>query len=89
MALGAARRDVIGLVLGRSMIFVGAGLVLGIIGAIAAGRLTGALLARVPPTDPLTFVLVVLVFGIVALLASAIPVRRASRVDPMVAVRYE
>ncbi len=89
MALGAARRDVIALVLGRSMLFVGAGLVLGIAGAIAAGRLTGTLLAGVRPTDPLTFAVVALVFGLVALLASAIPARRASRVDPMIAVRYE
>jgi predicted permease len=89
MALGAASHDVVGLILGRSMVFVGAGLVLGIGGAVAAARLTGTLLAGVGPTDPLTFVAVALIFGSVALLASAIPARRASRVDPMVAVRYE
>jgi predicted permease len=89
MALGAASGDVVGLILGRSMAFVGAGLVLGIGGALAAARLIGSLLAGVAPTDPLTFVAVALVFGLVALVASAIPARRASRVDPMVAVRYE
>jgi ABC-type antimicrobial peptide transport system permease subunit len=89
MALGAARGDVIRLVLGRSMAFVGAGLAIGIVGAVAAGRLTGTLLAGVGPADPLTFVAVALIFALVALAASAIPARRASHVDPMVAVRYE
>jgi predicted permease len=89
MALGAARGDVIRLVLGRSMAFVCAGLAIGIVGAMAAGRLTGTLLAGVGPADPLTFVAVALIFALVALAASAIPARRASLVDPMVAVRYE
>src|SRR5208283_948936 len=81
-ALGAASGDVVALILGRSMAFVGVGLVLGIGGALAAARLTGTLLAGVGPTDPLTFVAVALTFTLVALLASAIPARRASRVDP-------
>ena len=68
---------------------LGGGLVLGMSCAVAAARLTGTLLAGVEPTDPLTFVAVGLVFGLVALVASALPVRRASKVDPMVAVRYE
>jgi predicted permease len=89
MALGAARGDVVRLILARSLAFVGAGLVLGIGGAVAAGRLTGTLLAGVGPTDPLTFAAVALVFGLVALCASAIPARRASHIDPMEAVRYE
>ena len=89
MALGAAAGDVVSLILSRSMLFVGAGLAIGIAGAMAAARITGTLLAGVGPTDPLTFVSVAVVFGIVALLASAIPARRASRVDPMVSVRYE
>ncbi len=89
MALGAARKDVLRLILGRSMAFVGAGLALGLAGALVAARLTGSLLAGVGPTDPLTFAVVALIFGLVALTASAIPARRASRVDPMVAVRYE
>jgi ABC-type antimicrobial peptide transport system permease subunit len=89
VALGAARGDVVRLILGRSLAFAGIGLVLGIIGAVAAGRLTGTLLAGVGSTDPLTFVVVALIFGLVALLASVIPARRAARVDPMEAVRYE
>jgi len=89
MALGAARGDVVRLILGRSLAFVALGLVLGIGGAVAAGRLTGTLLAGVGSTDPLTFAAVALIFGLVALCASAIPARRASRVDPMEAVRYE
>jgi predicted permease len=89
MALGAKSRDVVALIVGRSIAFVGAGLVLGMLCAVAAARLTGTLLAGVEPTDPLTFVAVALGFGLVALLGSAVPVRRASRVDPMVAVRYE
>jgi ABC-type antimicrobial peptide transport system permease subunit len=89
MALGAARGDVIRLILGRSLAFSGIGLVLGIGSAVAAGRLTGALLAGVGPTDPITFLAVALIFGLVALLASVIPARRATRVDPMEAVRYE
>jgi len=89
MALGAGARDVVQLILSRSMLFVGVGLVIGIGGSIAAARITGTLLAGVGPTDPLTFVSVAVVFGFVALLASAIPARRASRVDPLVSVRYE
>jgi predicted permease len=89
MALGADRGDVVRLILGRSLAFAGAGLLLGIGGAVAAGRLTGMLLAGVGPTDPVTFVAVALIFGLVALVASAIPARRAARVDPMEAVRYE
>jgi hypothetical protein len=89
MALGAARGDVIRLVLARSMAFVGMGLVLGVGVAVAAGRLTGKILAGVGGTDSLTFVAVVLLFGLVALAASAIPGWRASRVDPTEAVRYE
>jgi predicted permease len=89
MALGAGRGDVLRLILVRSMAFVGAGLVLGIAGAVAAGRLTGTILAGVTGTDPLTFVAVAVLFGLVALVACAIPAWRASHIDPMEAVRYE
>jgi predicted permease len=89
MALGATPANVIRLVVARSMAFVGAGLAIGIVGALLAGRLTGKVLAGVGGADPVTFVAVALVFGLVALVASAIPARRASQVDPMEAVRYE
>jgi len=89
MALGAARGDVLRLILGRSMVFVGAGLALGIAGAWASSGVMGKMLAGVSPTDPVTFLAVGVLFGLVALAASAIPARRASHVDPMEAVRYE
>jgi putative ABC transport system permease protein len=89
MALGAARRDIVRLIVRRSMAFVLAGLIVGMGAAVAAGRLTGRILGGVSPTDPLTFLAVALLFALVAFLASAIPARRASRVDPVRAVRYE
>jgi ABC-type antimicrobial peptide transport system permease subunit len=73
MALGAERSDVLRLVLGRSLGFVCAGLALGIVAALAAGRFTGAILAGVSGSDPVTFLAMVLLFGLVALAASAIP----------------
>ena len=89
MALGAGKRDIVRLVLSRSMIFVAAGLAFGITGALAASSMIGKILGGVSPTDPLTFIAVTVLFGSVALGASAIPARRASRIDPMEAVRYE
>jgi putative ABC transport system permease protein len=89
MALGATRADVLRLILSRSMAFVAAGLALGITGSLAAGTFTGKVLAGVEGTDPVTFIAVAVLFGLVALAASAIPARRASQIDPMVAVRYE
>jgi predicted permease len=89
MTLGATRGSVLRLVLARSMAFVAVGLGVGIVGAVAVSGPTGAILAGVSPTDPLTFLVIVLLFGLVALGASAIPARRAASVDPMVAVRYE
>ncbi len=89
MALGATRADVLRLILSRSMAFVAAGLALGITGSFAAGTFTGKVLAGVEGTDPVTFIAVAVLFGLVALAASAIPARRASQIDPMVAVRYE
>ena len=89
MALGAGSRDIVRLILSRSMIFVLAGLAFGIVGSLAASSLIGKILGGVSPTDPFTFTAVAVIFGLVAFAASAIPARRASRVDPMEAVRYE
>ena len=89
MALGAGRRDIVRLILSRSMIFVLAGLAFGIVGSLAASSLIGKILGGVSPTDPFTFTAVAVIFGSVAFVASAIPARRASRIDPMEAVRYE
>ena len=89
MALGATARDVIGLVFRQSlgMIIIGAGL--GIAGAFAAGRLLERLVAGVQSIEPLTFISMTSILIIAALLASFLPARRASRLDPMKALRQE
>ena len=66
-----------------------AGLAIGLAGALAASRLVTSLLFEVKPSDPATFAIVVALLGVVALGACLIPARRATRVDPMVALRYE
>ena len=66
-----------------------AGLVIGIVCAAAMTRLLGSMLFGVKPTDPATYIAVVALLGVVALAASYIPARRAMRVDPIVALRYE
>jgi FtsX-like permease family len=89
MALGASAREVMWLVLRQSlgMIFVGIGL--GIAAALAAGRLLERLVAGMRPTEPLTFAIMIPVLVVAALFASFVPARRASRVDPMSALRQE
>jgi putative ABC transport system permease protein len=89
VALGAARTDVLRLIVGEAARLVAGGGVIGLVGAAALTRLLRSLLFGVAPIDPGTFLIAPLVLGIVALLASAIPARRAARVDPMVALRYE
>jgi predicted permease len=89
MALGASERDVLGLVLWDGLIVIGAGLAIGLLLAVAATRVIAAFLYGVGATDPLTFVMVPLLLGAVALVASYIPARRAVKVDPLVALRYE
>ena len=89
MALGAARANVLRLVVGEGMLLVAVGAALGIGGGLALTRLMKTLLFGVKPTDPLTFAAAVVFLVVVALVASYLPARRATRVDPMVALRYE
>jgi ABC-type antimicrobial peptide transport system permease subunit len=89
MALGATARNVMGLVLRQSLGMIFAGAVVGIIAAFAASRLLEHLVPGVRSTDPVAFVTMIVVLILAALLASFIPARRASRVDPMKALRQE
>jgi predicted permease len=89
MALGAERWDVISMIMRSVMILVLLGVALGLGGALAATRMISGMLYGITPTDPWTIVLAVLVLMAVAMLAGFLPARRASRVDPLAALRYE
>ena len=89
MALGANREDILKLVVGQGVVLTAIGLVFGLSGMLALSRLLSSLLYGVTPTDPMTFVTVSVLLGAVAFLASYIPARRATKVDPTVALRYE
>ena len=89
MALGAQRKSVLALVLGRGLRLAAAGIVLGLIGAIPLTRILRSLLFGVAPTDPLTFAAVPVLLVSAALLACFLPARRAAKIDPMEALRYE
>jgi predicted permease len=89
MALGARRGDVMQLVLREGLLLVAAGIAVGIPLSLASGRVLHSFLFGMKSTDPLSLTAVVLLLGVVATFAGLIPARRAARVDPMVALRYE
>jgi putative ABC transport system permease protein len=89
MALGAQRADMLQMIMRQSFWLVAVGIVVGLVGALAATRLMAALLFGVGASDVSTYASVVIVLGGAALLASFIPARRAMKIDPMVALRYE
>ncbi|MGB8540767.1 MAG: ABC transporter permease [Candidatus Acidiferrales bacterium] len=89
MALGAQQADVLRVIVGQGLRLMLVGLGIGVAGALVVTRWMSSVLFGVKPTDPFTFAVVAIVLGTVAVLASYIPARRAMRVDPMVALRYE
>jgi putative ABC transport system permease protein len=89
MALGAKAQDVVRLILGDAVKLAGIGLGAGLILSLLLGRLLSKVVFGVTPTDPQTFAIVSLLLAIAALLAGAVPVHRATRVDPMIALRHE
>src|SRR6185437_15546785 len=89
MALGATRADVLTMILREATQLAIIGIAAGLIGAAAVTRVLQNLLYGVRPNDPLTFIIVAVLLTAVAIAASFIPARRATKVDPVVALRYE
>jgi macrolide transport system ATP-binding/permease protein len=89
MALGARPHDIWRIVFGQGLEIVGAGVLIGILGSLAITRVMASFLYGVSAHDPFTYAAVALLISLVALLACYIPARRATKVDPMVALRYE
>jgi putative ABC transport system permease protein len=89
LALGAARSEVLGLILKQGMMLVGVGLVIGLAGAVAATRVLRSLLFETDVYDPMTFAIVAVLLAVVSLAACYVPARRAAVVDPMVTLRTE
>ncbi len=89
VALGAGRREIFGLIIGDGMSLAAIGILVGVPAALALSRLMTGLLSGVTSSDPLTYIAVVTMLGGSALLASYLPARRATRIDPLVALRAE
>ncbi len=89
MAMGAAEKDVLWMVLRRTLVLAGSGVLIGTLGALAVTRVLGKFLFEVRPNDPATFLAVTGILVVVALSAAWIPARRAARVYPLVALRHE
>jgi len=89
LALGAEQSDVLRLLIGQGLLHTGIGIAAGLAGALALTRFLAGLLYGVKPTDPLTLIAVSLILTAVATLACYVPARRATKVDPIVALRYE
>ena len=87
VALGAGRTDVVGMVLRRLLVLLVPGMAFGVIGALATTRVLSSLLFEIRPNDPATFITVAVLLAAVAIMAGMVPARRASRVDPLVALR--
>ncbi len=89
VALGARSHDILKMIMGRASLLVGAGIVLGLLSSVAATRLLSTLLFEVSPLDPTIFVFVPMLLAVVVAIASYLPARRAAKLDPLVALRYE
>jgi putative ABC transport system permease protein len=89
LAVGAQPRNVLRLMLGEGLRMASIGVAVGLAGALVLTRLLSSALFGVKPTDPLTLIAVCALLAAVALLATYVPARRATRVDPMIALRYE
>ena len=89
IALGAQRAQVLGMVLSKGLLLTVVGIAAGLAGAAVLSRFLQGMLFGITPLDPTTFVAVALIFGLVAMAASYIPARRATRIDPLVALRSE
>lgn len=89
MAVGADARSIFRLVLKHGLILIGIGVGIGLAAAFGLTRFLASLLYGVKPTDPLTFAAVSIMLIVVGVLACYVPARRATKVDPMVALRYE